>query len=124
MDENKLKILKMLEEGKINAEEAYKLLNATDEDNLKGKRLVVKLKSPSENVNFSIPLGAVKGMIKLTGKFVNLIPDSAKAKLGEKGMDSERLAELINSIGDVFSGAPQVLIQGKEGEAEFYIGIE
>lgn len=124
MDQNKLKILKMLEEGKINSEQAYKLLNAAEDDKLRGKKIVIKVKGPNENVNLSIPLSVVKGMLKLSGKFFNFIPDNAKAKIEEKGIDTARLEETIENLGDVFPDSPQVLIEGKEDDEEFYIAIE
>lgn len=124
MNENKLKILKMLEEGKINSEQAYKLLNAAEEERVKGKKLVIRVKGPNENVNLTIPLGIVKSMIRLSGKFVNFIPNEAKIKMEEKGIDTSKINEFIESFTEEFPDSPQVLIEGRENEEEFYIAIE
>ncbi len=124
MDENKLKILKMLEEGKINSEQAYKLLNAAEDDKLKGKKIVIKVRGPNENVNLAIPLGFMKTMIKFSGKFVNFIPNEAKSRMEEKGIDTSKINEFIESFAESFPDSPQVLIEGKENDEEFYIAIE
>lgn len=124
MNENKLKILKMLEEGKINSEQAYKLLNAAEEERIKGKKLVIRVKGQNENVNLSIPLGIVKSMIRLSGKFVNFIPNEAKIRMEEKGIDTSKINEFIESFTEEFPDSPQVLIEGRENDEEFYIAIE
>uniref|UniRef100_A0A7C4Y6Z5 YvlB/LiaX N-terminal domain-containing protein n=1 Tax=candidate division WOR-3 bacterium TaxID=2052148 RepID=A0A7C4Y6Z5_UNCW3 len=117
----KLKVLKMLEEGKITAEEAEKLLNAIDRENVKGKRLVIRVKGPDENINLSLPLNFIKAMMKFSGKCINLIPEDAKEKMKEQGVD---ISKVLEEIDFNFPDEQQVIVEGRDSDSEFYIGIE
>ncbi len=80
----KERVLKMVEEGKINAVEALKLLEALgnsnetfgevvrvrkEEDVEKGRFLRIKITSNEENLNFTIPLGLVSMGINMVNQF-------------------------------------------------------
>ncbi len=96
MEEEKMRVLQMIEEGKINAEEGAKLLQTIEEPAKKeeGKRVLRirvyegNLEKPKVNVN--IPLG----LIKLATHFV---PESTRAKMKEKEIDLDQIAQLIES---------------------------
>ncbi len=97
MDEEKMKILKMLEEGKINAEDAMKLLAALEqggEEPRKGKKLRIRVtdrQTSKPEVNLTIPLGLAKVVAKL-------IPPKTKAKLlREEGLDVNTLISQLTS---------------------------
>ncbi len=80
----KERVLKMVEEGKINAVEALKLLEALGNSNEtfgevvrvrkeeyveKGRFLRIKITSNEENLNFTIPLGLVSMGINMVNQF-------------------------------------------------------
>jgi hypothetical protein len=125
MEEERLRILGMLSEGKITVEEAGRLLAALQapegermpsdagappaDSKLKPKYLRVQVSEPSgEKVNVRVPLGLLRAGIKLGA----LMPEEAKAKvkgkLGDKGfqldMDSlkpENIEEFIEALSDL-----------------------
>ena len=98
MNEERKKILKMLEDGKINVEEAEELLSALDEKDQPSGKVISRQKDTGrasflkiyvtengkEQVNISIPIQLVKLLKKL-------IPSTAKDKLNEEGIDIEEL---------------------------------
>ena len=130
MTENKKKILEMLAQSKISADEAYRLLNAIEggENGQQGTRkadatvkekakyLRVTVMPDSENedsgsvdrVNVRVPMSLIRAGIKLT----SLIPPEARDKvngaLREKGIDfdvrnvkPEDIEELIEALSDL-----------------------
>jgi hypothetical protein len=130
MTENKKKILEMLAQNKISADEAYRLLNVIEssgsgqestsrvETNVKEKakylRVTVLPDSEHEHsgnvdrVNVRVPMSLIRAGIKLT----SLIPPEARDKvngvLREKGIDfdvrnvkPEDLEELIEALSDL-----------------------
>ena len=79
MNDDIKRILKMVEEGKINSEQAEKLIEAlkgseiekyeNSEIQVSGKNLKVLINSHrGDSLNFKIPLRFAKGIIKATGK--------------------------------------------------------
>jgi hypothetical protein len=140
MSDNKKKILEMLAQGKISADDAYRLLSALEggegrreaaartETAVKGKAKYLRVtvlpdpeKERSGNydrVNIRVPMSLVRAGIKLT----SLIPSEARDKvnlaLHEKGIDfdarnmkPEDIEELIGALGDL-----EVDVETKTGE--------
>lgn len=130
MVEERRKILEMLSEGKINAEEAEKLLEAISAgsqatpagDAAKLPRYLRVMVEPGpesdkqEKVNIRVPLKLIRAGLRLAG----LIPKSAQAQvndaLHEKGIDvdfsnmkPEDLDDIIRQIDDL-----TVDVEGKE----------
>jgi hypothetical protein len=102
MSEERMRILKMLEDGKITADEAAKLLSAV-ETKAKGivscagegtrKVLHVEIQGEGDEkpkVNVNVPLELIKVGL-------GLIPKEARNKMEEKGIDLEKLTELIET---------------------------
>jgi hypothetical protein len=92
MSDEKDRVLKLLEEKKITAEEAAKLLDVINGSAGGGERnrfLKVRVfdrNSDRAKVNVTLPIGLVKwGM--------NFIPDSAKAKIEEQEIDMKLITE-------------------------------
>ena len=117
MNEERIKILKMVEDGKISTDEAARLLEAIGNSNYisddvalpngKAKWLKIKVIDMTTNkkkVNVSIPLNVAKVAIKLGAKFSSFVPADARAEIENKGIDFESLqdiekfTELIDSI--------------------------
>lgn len=100
--EEKMRILKMLEEGTITAEEASDLIEAlqsTDTQttlmaekpyNKRMLRILVDNKSNGDKVTVQFPVGAVKKILKVTGKL----------PLPEEQMQDFDLAELMEAINE------------------------
>ncbi len=112
MSEERLRILKMVEEGKISAEEAEQLMRAIDEteeqtgqdesgaaaapsaDSAASARVlkirVYKTDTDEPKVNLNIPLRFI-GFIK------SMIPRSEKAKIEQRGFDLDELVSQAES---------------------------
>ncbi|MFP3953201.1 MAG: SHOCT-like domain-containing protein [Candidatus Bipolaricaulota bacterium] len=102
MNDEKKKILKMLDEGKVTVEEAEELLDKVESSReseesglepveVRGKpralRIIV-VEEGEEEVNISIPL-------KLVRMFETLLPSKAKKKLDEKGVNLDVVLDAI-----------------------------
>ncbi len=94
MNEDRLRILKMLEEKKITADEAERLLEAlSGEQAVSHHSRFLKIRvwegdSEKPKVNVSLPLSLVKwGM--------DLVPESARAKIKGKNIDLSMLSEAL-----------------------------
>ena len=110
MNEQKLKILQMLETGKINSDEALKLINAieTDKEQIKkypspefSKRFFrIKVDGDKTKVNVNIPLNLVKATSKLIGSSMQYIPEDARKEMASKGIDLSQIdiEELLRII--------------------------
>ncbi|MCK5811474.1 MAG: hypothetical protein KAG94_01120 [Clostridiales bacterium] len=112
MSDERKKILEMLENGKIKADEALELLNAIGEDEVivepaknkpgKAKFLRVRIDAAEKDgkdrakVNVNIPLSVAKKVTSLKG----LIPKSAKKEMEKEGfsIDDIDLQELIEAF--------------------------
>jgi hypothetical protein len=95
MNEEQDRVLKLLEEKKITAEEASKLLDAirrseggTGQRNKFLKVRVYPRGSDRAKVNVTLPIGLVKwGM--------NFIPDEARAKIEEQEIDMKMITDAL-----------------------------
>lgn len=113
MDEDRMRILKMIEEGKLTAEEATELLQALGEEESaprvsampqgrRGKRKMLRIKvdeAKGDHVNVNLPLGLVK-VFAGNGKLEKLIPDSAKMEIKAQGIDISafQIDEMIDMV--------------------------
>ena len=129
MSNGRMRILTMLQEGKINAEEAEKLLAALEGGNEataqnarkmpKYFRIQVENPAGSENVNIRIPLQVLRAGMKLT----SIIPAAAQRTIGAKlkehnvpfdleNFKPEQLDDLITALADFSVDVDE----GKQGE--------
>jgi hypothetical protein len=98
MQEDRMQVLKMLEAGKVNAEEAARLIDALAEvpEGRRpggGKMLRIQVTEPGTNkkkVNLRIPLG----LAKIAAKF---IPPKKKKELAEEGIDIDDVLSKVTS---------------------------
>jgi hypothetical protein len=138
MNENKKKILEMLAQGKISADEAYRLLNACEEEGrektekaepdtrVKPKYLRVTVTpgeshadpSHADRVNVRIPMSLVRAGLKLTSLIPPEALDKANTALRDKGINfdvrnikPDDLEDLIVAIGDM-----QIDVESSRGE--------
>ncbi|HTY07591.1 MAG TPA: hypothetical protein VMF29_00370 [Candidatus Edwardsbacteria bacterium] len=104
MSDEKMRILKMIEEKKITAEEGAKLLAAMDtpsggEANGRAHWLKVRVYdkgSDKAKVRVTVPLTLLKIAGRLGGKFSVMMPDEAKKQMAEKGikLDAESFEDI------------------------------
>lgn len=111
--DDRMRILKMLEEGKIRADEAAKLLDALSLEGERGreasesKMLRIRVTENGEQkVNINVPIT----LAKLAARF---IPEHAKEKMSQKDIDVDKLVSLIQTgaegkIVDVHDGGDHV----------------
>jgi len=116
MNQEKMRILEMLQDGKINAEETEKLLAALGEEesgssmavqaknqqqagssasesgNKKHLRIIVN-EDGKEKVNISLPLGIAKSLL-------NFVPQSAKEKIADQDIDLDALIKTIDDLSE------------------------
>ncbi len=119
MEQEKLKILQMIEEGKLTAKEGAELLNALgkeDDNNLKvkgnglgGKWLRVKVfeSNGKQKVNVNIPLSLVNVGLKIGSKFNS----DLKEHLGDINID-----EIVEAVKNGAEGKLVEVENEKEGE--------
>jgi len=96
MDEDRMQVLKMLEDGKITSDDAAKLLDAMEpdrpaDDACGGKRLLIKVtdaRTGKKKVNLKIPIA----LAKIATKF---IPAKSKRKLAEEGVDVDTVLSQV-----------------------------
>ena len=137
MSESRKKILEMLAQGKISADEAYRLLGACGEEGPekasraesdtkprpKYLRVTVLPREDSDpahadRVNVRIPMSLVRAGIKLTALIPPEALDKANTALKDKGINfdvrnikPEDLEDLIEAMGDM-----QIDVEGHKGE--------
>ncbi len=102
MEEERIKVLQMLDEGKITVEEANELLSALQESKGSKKESLTEVsgveeakflkilvtENEEEQVNISIP-------IKLVRMLKNFVPQKVKRRLEEEGVDMDELMSQI-----------------------------
>lgn len=117
MNEERMKILKMLEEKKITSEQAAKLLDALGEPCATGEGKFLKVKVWDMNkeklkVNVTVPLSLVKWGMKF-------VPEKAQVKMREQNIDMESITEAIDK--DLSGRIAEVDDEEKNQHIEVYI---
>ena len=138
MNEERKKVLDMLAEGKISADEAERLIEALENKtaetspqtalthtlNNLPKYLFVKVDSvDGDRVNIRVPLKLVKAGIKLRALLPQDAQDKISAKLSEKGIDLEDFtAENFKDILDALSEFELNVDDKKGDKVRIYCG--
>ena len=116
MSEERMKILKMLEEKKITSEQAAKLLDALGEPVVgTGKTLKVKVWDTNQEklkINVKVPLSLVKWGMRF-------VPEKAQIKMREQNIDMEAVTEAIDK--DLVGKIVEVDDDEKGEHVEVYI---
>lgn len=101
MDENITRILKMVEEGKINSEKAAELIDALKSkessagetaSNPEKMLKVIVLSAGGENVNIKLPIKFVKASLKAFGKIPIQLHGSS-----DRDIDMQAIADAIEN---------------------------
>jgi hypothetical protein len=116
MDDERMQILRMLEAGKVNSEEAAKLLDAVETrvrpgEGVHKKKLRIVVTDPATNksrLNLTLPIG----LARFAAKF---IPPHTKQKMTEEGIDideivSQVVAENSGKVVDIVSDQGKIEI--------------
>ena len=132
MREDKVKILTMLEKGKIKVEEAVRLLEAlegTEKPTGKAKWLRIRVYDKDEEepkVKVNLPFSLLK-LFSRIGKFKERIPTRVQERLREKGieLDEEGLENLDQLVEEAGTGGRVTIadvVDDEDGEkVEIYI---
>lgn len=141
MNEEKLKVLSMIAEGKISAEEGAKLLDALDknaskvhgaqnESNKGGKAAInylfvdinPKTEANKEKVHVKVPLALVRAGVNIASMLPKDVQDSVNSAMDEKGMKfdlsnlkPENIEELIQALEEM-----EVNIDSEEHSVRVY----
>ncbi len=115
LKEERLQILKMVEEGKITSEEGISLLDALEDseksyiENKNAKWMKVRVFDPDDNtkVNVTIPISLVNVGLKMANKF--------SPELKNTGLDEKDFKEIFEAIKDGASGK-LVDVESESGE--------
>lgn len=100
MSDEKMRILLMIQEGKITADEGMDLLKALEESprvedsNRVSNRHYLRIRVASERgkkANVNVPLGLLKIAFKLCGMGAAFIPEEARRKMEKKGIDLSQI---------------------------------
>lgn len=109
MSDEKIKILEMIQNGKINAAEGLELLTALDDSFTKQERptsmssrfLRIRITSgQNKKVNVNLPIGLLKVATKFANIGMKCIPTEALQEMQKKGIDLSTIDfdELVNLI--------------------------
>ena len=132
MTEEKKRILKMLEDGKVTADEAERLIEAIEaqkeepEGRRKARWMRIKVQENGKaKVNINLPISLMKALLKITGKLnINFGGKSLQNTLKEQGINIESVEDL-NKIIDEFGGeGPYKLVDVEDGGDKVEILIE
>ena len=123
ISEERMKILEMVEEGKLNTSEAMELLDALEGDEIEikpktdAKWLKIRVKTMDDNpkVNVNIPLSLVDVGLKLAKKF--------DPKLEQSGLDQIDLDEIIEAVKNGAEGKI-VDVEDEENKTRVKIYVE
>ncbi|MGE4284950.1 MAG: hypothetical protein AB7G87_14750 [Clostridia bacterium] len=133
MNNEKLKILEMIQEGKISSAEGLELLNALQEvdqkdtlplikgDTKKERFLRVRVSGNNAGVkkaDVNIPLSLVKVVSKFVNIGMTMIPQEAKEQMEQKGIDISKIDfdELIQLIDQGLSDGKLVDVDVDDAE--------
>lgn len=128
MSEERLRILKLIEEKKVTADEGLKLLDALGEDSGGSgvgpkwfKVRVTKAGRERPTVHVNIPFSFIRAAVRLGGKLQMMIPEDARKKMDEKGvrLDAEGVEALERMFGSLAEHGQYKMVDvvdEKEGE--------
>lgn len=116
MSNEKIKVLEMIQAGKLTAAEGLDLLKALDDSEFKpaeapaGSRFLrIRVAAGQQSkVNVNIPLSLLKVATKFVGIGMNFIPEEARREMAKKGID---LADL--DFDELLKLIEQGLVDGK-----------
>lgn len=114
MSQEKLRVLELIQEGKVNAEQGLELLQAMESGTKEtpsgnsDRVFRVKVDGDKTKVNVNIPMRLVRVASKFVGLGMNFIPPEARSEMDKRGIDLSEIdfKELVDLI-------DQGLVDGK-----------
>uniref|UniRef100_A0A7C4TCH8 YvlB/LiaX N-terminal domain-containing protein n=1 Tax=candidate division WOR-3 bacterium TaxID=2052148 RepID=A0A7C4TCH8_UNCW3 len=129
MSEERMKILKMVAEGKITPEEADRLLGALKESSEKARFFRVRVSDKTTNrtkVKVDIPIGVLKFVSKLGTVFKGLIPEKG-FKMNIKGKEiylDEMTPEMLDAIlNEITEGGKFTLVEVDDEDENQHVEV-
>ncbi|MFW5998774.1 MAG: SHOCT-like domain-containing protein [Bacillota bacterium] len=119
MSEERVRILKMLEEGKIGVDEAENLLQSLNnrpkktesQNKVKFIKIVVE-EGNEEKVNISVPISLAKSLLKF-------IPKSARESLDENEINIQEIIDAVENV-----DGPSTLVDINDNEDHVKVRLE
>jgi hypothetical protein len=115
MSQEKLRVLELIQEGKVSASEGLELLNAMEEGEQELKpsdngdrHFRVKVDGDKTKVNVNIPMRLVRAASKFVNLGINFIPQEARSEMDKRGIDLSDVD--FNELVDLID---QGLVDGK-----------
>lgn len=115
MSQEKLRVLELIQEGKVSASEGLELLKAMEEGEQEakptgngGRHFRVKVDGDKTKVNVNIPMRLVKAASKFVNLGMNFIPQEARSEMDKRGIDLSDID--FNELVDLID---QGLVDGK-----------
>lgn len=140
MNQERNKILQLLEDGKINSAEAMELLSileSSNDDNPsfkaasnnKNRSLHVRVDGDKTKVNVNIPLNLIRVTSQIAGLGMQWIPDQAHDQMKKQGIDLTKIDfdELMRLIDQELTDGRLVDVETedeKEGKMKVEIYVE
>lgn len=114
MSQEKLRVLELIQEGKVNAEQGLELIQAMESgaketpSGSSDRVFRVKVDGDKTKVNVNIPMRLVRVASKFVGLGMNFIPPEARSEMDKRGIDLSEIdfKELVDLI-------DQGLVDGK-----------
>ena len=135
--EERARILSMVAEGKISADEAERLLSALEDGELnhvvkKGRARWLKVRvykngSDKPNVKVNIPLALLKMGAKIGGKLNINLPEKARREMAEKGINlsgAKDLPELEKILDGLAAEGPFKLADVEDDDERVEVFLE
>jgi len=117
-NEERLRILQMVQEGKVSSEEGVELLKALDEVEpaaekpvSPGKNRFLRMRVEVEDevkVNMNVPMNLVKVLSKFAGVGMKYIPEDARREIEARGVDLSQI-----DFDELLEQVEQGLVDGK-----------
>lgn len=101
MNQERIKILQLLEDGKISSTEAMELLSTLENNDesippskaasSKGHSLRVRVDGDKTKVNVNIPLNLIRVASQIAGQAVQWLPEEAHVQMKKQGIDLTKI---------------------------------
>lgn len=109
MNQEIMRVLELIEEGKVNADQGMELIKAMSSEEKKdesqsvnetGRFFKVKVDGDKTKVNVNIPIRLVKVATKFVNLGMNFIPQEARHEMDKRGIDLNQIDfnELVDLI--------------------------
>lgn len=115
MSQEKLRVLELIQDGKVSASEGLELLKAMEEGEKESKpagngdrQFRIKVDGEKTKVNVNIPMRLVKAASKFANLGINFIPQEARSEMDKRGIDISEID--FNELVDLID---QGLVDGK-----------